>query len=156
MHVVHHPDYVARPQPGQHNFSKYALVMDDLRHDPRLVEHRPEAMPREWLEAAHEPGYVEAVLTCTVDPAVERRIGFKITPDVSRRARISPGGTWLAAKLALEHGYAANAAGGSHHALPDSGAGYCVFNDLAVAALRLLGEKTVQRILIVDLDVHQG
>jgi acetoin utilization deacetylase AcuC-like enzyme len=96
------------------------------------------------------------VLNCTVDPAIERRIGFKVTPDVSRRAQISPGGTWLAAKLALEHGYAANAAGGSHHALPGSGAGFCVFNDLAIAALRLLGEETVRRILVVDLDVHQG
>ena len=67
-----------------------------------------------------------------------------------------PGGTWLAAKLALDHGFAANAAGGSHHALPTSGAGFCVFNDLAVAALRLLGEGDARRILIVDLDVHQG
>ncbi len=156
MHVVHHPDYVARPQPGQHSFSKYARVMDILRQDAALVEHRPEPMPQRWLEAAHEPIYVEAVLNCTVEPAIERRIGFKVTGDVSRRAALSPGGTWLAARLALEHGYAANAAGGSHHALPAGGAGYCVFNDLAVAALRLLGEGTVRRILIVDLDVHQG
>lgn len=156
MHVVHHPDYVARPQPGQHSFSKYSQVMDVLRQDAALVEHRPAPMPQRWLEAAHEPAYVAAVLDCTVDPAIERRIGFKVTPDVSRRARLSPGGTWLAARLALEHGYAANAAGGSHHALPASGAGYCVFNDLAAAALRLLGEGTVRRLLIVDLDVHQG
>jgi hypothetical protein len=55
MHVVHHPDYVARPQPGQDHFSKYALVMDDLRRTPALIEHRPEPMPRNWLEAAHDP-----------------------------------------------------------------------------------------------------
>ncbi|CAM3065850.1 Histone deacetylase domain-containing protein [Sphingomonas antarctica] len=156
MHVVHHPDYVAHPQPGQHSFSKYGAVMELLRADPALIEHRPEPCPRDWLEAAHDSAYVDQVLTCAVPRDIERRIGFAVTSDVSRRAQLSPGGTWLAARLALEHGYAANAAGGSHHALPDTGAGFCVFNDLAVAALRLLGEGTVARILIVDLDVHQG
>ena len=64
--------------------------------------------------------------------------------------------TWLAAQLAKRHGYAANSAAGSHHALADTGAGYCVFNDLAVASNRLIGEGDARRILIVDLDVHQG
>ena len=156
LHVVHHPDYVVQAQGGAHQFSKYAAVMDVLRSGGPLVEHRPEAMPRRWLEAAHEPDYVEAALTSNVPRAVERRIGFAVTTEVSRRAVLSPGGTWLAARLALEHGYAANAAGGSHHALPGGGAGYCVFNDLAIAALRLVGEGDVRRILIVDCDVHQG
>ena len=155
LHVVHHRDYVVTASGGAHQFSKYGVVMDVLRDGP-LVEHRPEAMPVRWLEAAHDPAYVASVLTGSVAPAIERRIGFAVTPDVARRAVLSPGGTWLAAKLALTHGYAANAAGGSHHALSDSGAGYCVFNDLAVAALRLLGERDARRILIVDLDVHQG
>ena len=156
LHVVHHPDYVVTARGGAHQFSKYGAVMDVLRAPGSLTEHRPEPMPREWLEAAHDPAYVDAVLTATVDPAIERRIGFSVTPEVARRAQVSPGGTWLAAKLALQHGYAANAAGGSHHALPDSGAGYCVFNDLAIAALRLVGEGDAARILIVDCDVHQG
>jgi acetoin utilization deacetylase AcuC-like enzyme len=65
-------------------------------------------------------------------------------------------GTWLAARLALEHGYAANSAAGSHHALHETGAGYCVFNDLAVAANRLIGEGSARRVLILDCDVHQG
>jgi acetoin utilization deacetylase AcuC-like enzyme len=156
LHVVHHPDYVVSAQDGAHHFSKYGVVMDILRAEGALAEYRPKPIPRQWLKAAHTPDYVEAVLTCTVDSTIERRIGFPVTPNVSRRAVLSPGGTWLAAKLALEHGYAANAAGGSHHALPDSGAGYCVFNDLAIAALRLVGEGDVARILIVDCDVHQG
>ena len=67
-----------------------------------------------------------------------------------------PGGTYAAALIALDRGFAANSAGGSHHALADTGAGYCVFNDLAIAAIRLIEERTVQRILIVDCDVHQG
>jgi acetoin utilization deacetylase AcuC-like enzyme len=156
LNVVHHPDYVVQGQSGAHHFSKYAAVMDVLRADGDLIEFRPEPMPRHWLEAAHDAAYVAAVLGSTVDRTIERRIGFSVTPDVSRRAVLSPGGTWLAAKLALEHGYAANAAGGSHHALFDSGAGFCVFNDLAIAALRLVGEGDVARILIVDCDVHQG
>jgi acetoin utilization deacetylase AcuC-like enzyme len=155
LHVVHHPDYVARAAGGAHQFSKYGVVMDLLREGP-LVEHVPKAMPVRWLEEAHSPDYVGAVLAAKVAPEIERRIGFAVTPEVARRAVLSPGGTWLAAKLALAHGYAANAAGGSHHALPDSGAGYCVFNDLTVAALRLLGEGDSRRILIVDCDVHQG
>ena len=155
LHVVHHPDYVVTANGGTHQFSKYGVVMDVLHSGP-LVEHCPEPMPVRWLEAAHDPAYVAAVLAAAVAPEIERRIGFAVTTAVARRAVLSPGGTWLAAKLALEHGYAANAAGGSHHALPDSGAGFCVFNDLAVAALRLLGDGDVQRILIVDLDVHQG
>ena len=86
----------------------------------------------------------------------ERRIGFPVTPTVARRAQAVPGGTCLAARLALAHGFAANTAGGSHHALADTGAGYCVFNDLAMAAVRLVEEGTVARVLIVDCDVHQG
>jgi acetoin utilization deacetylase AcuC-like enzyme len=156
IHVVHHPDYVVTAQGGAHQFSKYGVVMEVLRADGNLTEHRPDPMPRVWLEAAHDPAYIEAVLTATVAPAIERRIGFPVTPEVARRAQVSPGGTWLAAKLALHHGYAANAAGGSHHALPDSGAGFCVFNDLAIAALRLVREGDATRILIVDCDVHQG
>jgi acetoin utilization deacetylase AcuC-like enzyme len=156
LHVVHHADYVVTASGGAHQFSKYGAVMDVLRGEGDLTEYAPEPMSRAWLEAAHDPVYVEAVLNARVVSAIERRIGFAITPDVARRARLSPGGTWLAARLALEHGYAANAAGGSHHALPSTGAGFCVFNDLAVAALRLAGEGDAPRILIVDCDVHQG
>ena len=155
LHVVHHPDYVVTGQAGAHQFSKYGAVIDMLRRGP-LVEHVPEPMPVRWIEAAHNPAYVAAVMAARVSPEIVRRIGFAVTAAVARRAVVSSGGTWLAAKLALQHGYAANAAGGSHHAMPDSGAGFCVFNDLAVAALRLLGEGDARRVLIVDLDVHQG
>ena len=121
-----------------------------------VTVHEPEPMPRHWLEAVHCPSYVEEVFTATVPLAKERRIGFPVTPHIASRVRHTNGGTWLAAKLALVHGYAANSAAGSHHALHDTGAGYCVFNDLAVAAHRLIAEGDAARILIVDLDVHQG
>jgi len=89
-----------------------------------------------------------------VPPLKERRIGFPVTAVVARRAAVVPGGTLLAARLALAHGFAANTAGGSHHALADTGAGYCVFNDLAIAAVRLAEEGL--RVVVVDVDVHQG
>jgi len=118
--------------------------------------HQPEPMPRHWVEAIHDPDYVAEVATSRVPPDKTRRIGFEITQQVSRRAFLAPGGTWLAARLALKHGFAANCAGGSHHAMAASGAGYCVFNDLAIAAHRLIADGDARRVMIVDLDVHQG
>jgi acetoin utilization deacetylase AcuC-like enzyme len=158
LHVVHHPDYVAPAAPGStFPHDKYGMVMLALAEMGAEMEvHAPEIMPRAWIEAVHDPAYGAQVLSCTVPPEKERRIGFPITPRVSRRSQLSPGGTWLAARLALRHGFAANSAGGSHHALSDTGAGYCVFNDLAIAANRLIAEGDVERVLVLDLDVHQG
>ena len=162
LHVVHHPDYVAPAAPGNtFPHDKYGLVMlalAEMRAEAGTAYqvHEPEIMPRAWIEAVHDPAYVEQVLACILPPEKERRIGFPITPRVSRRSQLSPGGTWLAARLALSHGFAANSAGGSHHALADTGARYCVFNDLAIAANRLIAEGDVKRVLILDLDVHQG
>ncbi|GAA4642880.1 histone deacetylase [Pontixanthobacter gangjinensis] len=158
LHVVHHADYMAPPpERGTFKFDKYQLVMMELRSSGMpMTEHAPEPMPREWLEAVHCPDYVEQVFTSTVPKEKERRIGFPVTTHISSRVRHTNGGTWLAAMLAKEFGYAANSAAGSHHALYASGAGYCVFNDLAVTANRLIAQSDARRILIVDLDVHQG
>ena len=158
LHIVHHPHYIG-PAPRGSTFphDKYGLVMEALAESgPALSTHRPDIMPREWIAAVHDPDYVDEVLAATVPREKERRIGFAVTPHISRRSQLSPGGTWLAARLALVHGYAANSAGGSHHALHDTGAGYCIFNDLAIAANRLIAEGDAARIMIVDLDVHQG
>ncbi len=145
------------PERGTFKFDKYQLVMIALRESGHpITEHAPEPMPREWLEAVHCPQYVEDVFAASVPKDKERRIGFPVTPHIASRVRHTNGGTWLAAKLAMEHGFAANSAAGSHHALHDTGAGYCVFNDLAVAANRLIAEGDARRILIVDCDVHQG
>jgi acetoin utilization deacetylase AcuC-like enzyme len=158
LHVIHHPAYVSpATDDSAFRFDKYGLVMDVLAESGVAFQrHTPQPMSRSWIEAVHDPAYVEQVLTLSVPPEKERRIGFPVTDRVMRRSLLSPDGTWLAAKLALTHGYAANAAGGSHHALADTGAGYCVFNDLAIAANRLIAEGDVARILILDLDVHQG
>ena len=158
LHVTHHPAYVSPAAPGSRfSFDKYGMVMLALKEsNASFTLHEPEPMERHWVEAVHDPDYVEEVVSLSVPAHKERRIGFPIIERVMRRSFLSSGGTWLAASLALEHGYAANSAGGSHHALPDTGAGYCVFNDLAITANRLTTEDVARRVLVLDLDVHQG
>ena len=158
--VVHHPAYVA-PLPSAHRFpmAKFGRLMELLLEhgvvDPAQIRV-PEPAPATSLELAHAPAYVAAVLSQTLDAAAVRRIGLPITPEVARRSRAANGGTLLTARLALEHGLACNTAGGSHHAFAGYGAGFCVFNDVAVAARVLLAEGRIARALVVDLDVHQG
>ncbi len=156
--VVHHSDYVTEaPARSTYRWGKNGAIRDLLRAEGDRIEwHEPVAMPRAWLEAVHDPDYVAQVLSAQVPREKERRTGFPITPLVARRAAVVPGGTYLAALLAIDRGFAANTAGGSHHALADTGAGYCVFNDLAIAAHRLVEEGRVARVAIVDCDVHQG
>jgi len=156
--LVHHSDYVAALPPG-HSFpmDKYGLLMLALADlGTEYDAHVPEPAPRAWIEAVHTPAYVAAVFDGALTREQERRIGFPVTPAMVRRSRLVVGGTYLAARIALDTGFAANTAGGSHHALPDGGAGYCIFNDLAVAGARLLAEGRVRRLAVVDLDVHQG
>ncbi|TXC70719.1 histone deacetylase [Sphingomonas ginsenosidivorax] len=158
IHVVHHPAYVTpAPARSTYRWNKNGLIRDLLlAHGDRIAWHEPETTPRVWLEAVHDEDYVAEVLEARVPREKERRIGFPVTPLVAARAAIVPNGTWVAACLALEHGFAANTAGGSHHALATTGAGYCVFNDLAVAAVRMVEEGRADRVLVVDCDVHQG
>jgi acetoin utilization deacetylase AcuC-like enzyme len=154
--VVHHPDYVAPGLPRSgYPWNKNGAIRDLLLQSGEPVEWiEPDPIPRAWIEAAHDPDYVAEVIECRVPREKERRIGFPVNEVVARRAQIVPAGTYRAARLALERGYAANSAGGSHHALADTGAGYCIFNDLAIAAIRLSDEGP--RVLVVDCDVHQG
>jgi acetoin utilization deacetylase AcuC-like enzyme len=117
---------------------------------------KPELIDVETLLLAHAEDYVRGVIELSLPPDVVRRIGMPNTDSVAMRARAASGGTLLAARLALEQGIACNTAGGSHHASAESGAGFCVFNDVAVAARRLLAEGAIGKALVVDLDVHQG
>jgi acetoin utilization deacetylase AcuC-like enzyme len=158
LQIVSHPDYDAG-FPASHRFpmGKYSALIDALAARGLMqAAHRPELPPPNWLKLAHDPTYVGQVLTCTVPPRIEREIGFPIVERVSRRAQLASAGTILAARLALEHGIACNTAGGSHHARRAHGAGFCTFNDVAIASLVLLAEHAVESILVVDLDVHQG
>lgn len=134
---------------------KYSLVAELLAASGYAFE-RPDHAPQSALERAHDPAYVHAVLTSSLDPKSARRVGFEMTPAIAARTRASVGGTLLAARRALESGHAINLAGGSHHADYQGGAGFCVFNDVAVAALCLLDEGEVERVAVIDLDVHHG
>jgi acetoin utilization deacetylase AcuC-like enzyme len=108
------------------------------------------------IALAHTRAYVDQVFACSVPREIERRIGLPVSESVVRRARASAAGTLLAARLALKHGLAGSTAGGSHHGQRETGAGFCVFNDVAIAAKALRADRTIQRALVVDLDVHQG
>ena len=118
--------------------------------------HEPREAPEGWLRLGHAAAYIDAVNAGRVPREIERQIGLPMTEEVGRRGRLATAGTVLAGKLALEHGMAANTAGGSHHARFEHGAGFCVFNDVAVAVRVMQADGDVERALIIDLDVHQG
>jgi acetoin utilization deacetylase AcuC-like enzyme len=118
--------------------------------------HQPLPCPRRWLELVHPRAYHQAFARGELDRQAQRRIGLPATHPLVRRTWLAVGGTVMTARLALQHGLACHLAGGTHHAFPDYGSGFCIFNDIAVAAKVLLHEGLVQRLLVVDLDVHQG
>jgi acetoin utilization deacetylase AcuC-like enzyme len=158
--VVHHPDYVAPLRPGhQFPMSKYGYLRAGLERRGIMAPGTwlaPAPAPAAQLGLVHDRAYVDRALDLALGEDEVRRIGLPKTAQVVRRARLAAAGTTLAARLALDRGIACNAAGGSHHAGPEGGAGYCVFNDVAVAAATLLAEGTVARVMVIDADVHQG
>jgi acetoin utilization deacetylase AcuC-like enzyme len=157
--IVYHPAYQAE-LPDGHRFPmrKYGQLAEVLtrRGLVRSGFFTPEPASGDLVALAHHRGYVDDVFACAVEPEVERRIGLPISPSVVHRARASAGGTLLAARLALRHGFAGSTAGGSHHGQRATGAGFCVFNDVAIAAKALKKEGAIGTALVVDLDVHQG
>jgi acetoin utilization deacetylase AcuC-like enzyme len=158
--LVYHPGYVA-PLPQGHRFpmAKFQLLYECLLRDRVATPdqfHQPELPPLAWLELVHDPTYIQDYCNGTLDPKVQRRIGLPWSEALTHRTRIAVGGSVLTAKLALEYGLACNTAGGTHHAFPDYGSGFCIFNDLAIAARVLQQQQQVNKVLIIDLDVHQG
>ena len=158
--IVHHPAYRA-PLPEGHRFpmEKFARLFEVLLADGVVgakEAFEPQPAPRAWIELAHTPAYVGAVFDQTLDQAAVRRIGLPVDPDILARSRAAVGGTLAAARLALAHGIACNTAGGSHHAHSTHGAGFCIFNDVAVAIRVLAAEGLIGRALVIDCDVHQG
>lgn len=118
--------------------------------------HQPQRATPELLQTVHTPSYVEAFLNGTLDEQAVKRIGLPWSPQLAIRTATAVGGTLLTARLALEHGLACNLAGGTHHAFPNFGSGFCIFNDIAIAARTLQQTGEARHILIIDLDVHQG
>lgn len=158
--IVYHPHYVA-PLPPGHRFpmAKFQRLYEQLLADgvAHLQQfHEPELPPLDWIEQVHTPEYVRDYCEGTLDPRAQRRIGLPWSPALVNRTCIAVSGTILTANLALKQGLACNTAGGTHHAFPSYGSGFCIFNDMAIAAKLLLDQRRVEKILIVDLDVHQG
>ena len=154
-------DHVALPLPQGHRFpaEKYSrlrqrVVEACLVSPQNLIICEPATV--EQLLRVHTPDYVQRVLQGLLTEKEVRRTGFPWSPELVERSLRSVGGTIAACRAALEESIAINLAGGTHHAYPDHGEGYCVFNDVAVAARAMQAENRASRILFIDLDVHQG
>lgn len=158
-------DHYVLPLPPGHRFPmrKYSLLRDRVRAQLSGVQllEAPAALDGE-LALVHDPVYITAVAEGLLSPAQQREIGFPWSPAMAERARRSVGGTIAAARAALHEGVSAQLAGGTHHAYAAKGSGFCVFNDVAVAARLMQAEwqrhrpGALLRVLVIDLDVHQG
>ena len=147
------------PLPPGHRFpiEKYALLRDAVIAEGLVADvHEPARATVEELERVHTPEYVARLTTGTLSDAELRLLGFPWSPALVERSYRAVGGTLGAARQALGDGVAMNLAGGTHHAFPDRGEGFCVFNDVAIAVRTLRAEGRIRRAAIVDLDVHQG
>jgi acetoin utilization deacetylase AcuC-like enzyme len=161
LKIIHHPAYEADDFPAGHRFpmAKFRYLPEVLMREGLAAPGTfimPEPASREALLRVHDRDYVESVLAGSVPRHVERAIGLPMSESVGLRGAFATGGTMLAAHLCLEFGIACNTAGGSHHAKRKHGAGFCVFNDVAVAAADVLAHGLARRIIIFDCDVHQG
>lgn len=168
MHAYYADQFVL-PLPPGHRFpmAKYRLLRDQVAQQlPEVSLH--EALPAadSELALAHDRAYIDAIAEGTLAPAAQREIGFPWSPAMAERARRSVGATVAAARAAMRGGLAGNLAGGTHHAQSGKGSGFCVFNDVAVAArvmqveaARAAGRPSTARrmpVAVIDLDVHQG
>ena len=155
---VFYTDHFVLPLPDGHRFpmQKYSLLREAVQtYAPHSLEEAPAAQDDELL-LAHDAAYVERMSNGTLTATEIRQIGFPWSPQMAERARRSAGATIAAAVAALDERCAINLAGGTHHAFADHGEGFCCYNDAAVAARVLQRDHEVQRVLICDLDVHQG
>lgn len=149
------------PLPEGHRFpiAKYALLRDRVIAEGIVAPenlHDPAPVSREDLLLVHTTDYVDRFTGGRLDADEERRLGFPWSRALVERSYRAAGGTREAAAFAVEHGVAMNLAGGTHHAFPSHGEGFCVFNDTAIAIRALQRERKIRRALVVDLDVHQG
>jgi acetoin utilization deacetylase AcuC-like enzyme len=158
---IFYSDHFVLPLPDGHRFpmSKYSLLRQRvveaqlvLPEDMRI----PQPAGDEQIRLVHDADYLERVKAGTLTEKEIRRIGFPWSPQMVERSRRSVGGTLGACRAAIQEGIAVNLAGGTHHAYPDHGEGYCIFNDCAIAARVMQKEGLARRIVILDCDVHQG
>ncbi len=160
LKIAFDPIY-AHPLPEGHRFPmlKYELIPEQLMYEGTITESnlfRPEACKAADILLTHDPDYFQKLVTQTLSASEQRKIGFPQSPELTHRELVIAQGTIDCCYYALEHGVAMNVAGGTHHAFADRGEGFCLLNDMAVAANFLLHQKDARKILIIDLDVHQG
>jgi acetoin utilization deacetylase AcuC-like enzyme len=151
-------DHYTIPLPAGHKFpaAKYRLLRELLAADGFFRMEPASAADPQTIMLAHDPEYVRRFLEGALSPPVMRRIGFPWSEELVRRTLASVGGTLAAAEDAIRCGFGGNLAGGTHHAFHGEGAGFCVFNDIAVAILALRRAGRAGRAAVIDLDVHQG
>lgn len=158
--IAYHPIY-KHPLPEGHRFPmiKYELLPQQLLHEGTAVKsdfYSPSLPDMQHVLAVHKKEYVDELVNLTLDPRAVRKIGFPLSAElVERELRIAEGTIWGCHK-AMEHGIAFNIAGGTHHAYSDRGEAFCLFNDQAIGAQYLINNKLAKKVLVVDLDVHQG
>lgn len=160
LKIAYSPVY-AHPLPEGHRFPmlKYELIPGQLLHEGTITEHNlfePEPCPREIILWTHDETYLNKLLHQTLTPSEQRKIGFPQSQELTNRELVITQGTIDCCHYAFEHGVSLNVAGGTHHAFREHGEGFCLLNDMAVAANYLLHKKLSKKILIIDLDVHQG
>ena len=158
--VAYHPIY-RHPLPEKHRFPmiKYELLPQQLLYEGTCESDHffePNTIAREDVLRVHGQDYVDRLQNLELKPSEVRKIGFPLSQELVQREHIIADGTIQGSKHALQHGIAMNIAGGTHHAFTNHGEAFCMLNDQAIAARHLLNKKLVQKILIVDLDVHQG
>jgi len=147
--------------PPHHRFpmSKYEVLPHQLIYEGTITEEnifRPTAVDEKWILLSHDEVYWNNLRNLTLTPKEVRRTGFPLNQEVVDREVIIANGTLLCTQYAIKNGIAMNIAGGTHHAFTHKGEGFCLLNDIAIASNYLLHENLAKKILVVDLDVHQG
>lgn len=160
LKIAFDPVYV-HPLPEGHRFPmiKYELIPEQLIYEGTCTAENffsPGSVEDRWVLGVHAPAYLDALKNLGVSPKAQRKIGFTLDEELVRRELTITQGTIECCHYAMEYGVSFNVAGGTHHAYADRGEGFCLLNDVAVASYYLLQKKLASRILVVDLDVHQG
>ncbi|MCC9660941.1 MULTISPECIES: histone deacetylase family protein [Pseudoalteromonas] len=159
MMFYYHPSYSALNLPARHRFpiQKYSLLKQKLStfiNDDKFIT--PNKATTAQLALCHDPAYINAFLNGTLEEKAIKKMGFPWSNELVERTLLSVGASINGAEFALQHGAAFNLGGGYHHAFSDHGSGFCIFNDLAIAANHLINEGLADTVLIFDCDVHQG
>lgn len=160
LKIAFHPAYI-HPLPNRHRFPmlKYELILSQLLYEGIVTQDafiEPLLADFDICCLAHDSNYVQQLFDLSIDTKMQRRIGFPLSTQLINRERYILDGTIQSSKFALDNGISFNIAGGTHHAGYDFAEGFCMLNDQAVAAAYLVKNRLATRILIVDLDVHQG